>query len=1410
MAASIRLGHRWQPRWLLRAAALGIFVCLLAGCTPAPVIPEPVFTPTPEPPARPASMRPDTIAGAYLAWGVAQNAVPPTRVPSDPLAPGNQILGIDCLTYLGSGGDVGISGVWENQNAINWGAYDACINAAAQRTVTLTDGSTVTQPVILTIPSSFSDTGSRWYRTGGHGAPGTAGNPYMRLHLPPWMQNDAYRFTFQMPESGNYYQSLRYDGAFKARMIEFVRAAGARYNSHPQVAAVRIAVGVQGESQPVLPCQPFWDAQPPAGGDGLACRGDRTDQVLVEHEKTVSCSAYMSFLREVSEAAYAAFPDKVVVAMADAGPCKGVGSKQLRRWLYDTHWTTMPIGISMNNINSDRQDADERPGNTLAKWAKYATGRTLSNMGYPMLFEFDWHAPSLKGMYWTTLSGAANGGSYVMHHSPWNGSYSALQWEVVDYWLASDRRAWLVFRDREFPTYDFAAGFGTSGVIGDWGKHLSVVNPEVAPQACEPELQSAARAANTVAARAGGINITPACPGPALPTPAITPAATPSPGPDLLNRLLNHQARRLPAGESLALALSDRWQFYGRTSPITVTVSYLDIGTDTFTVSLPDAAGIRREHVIGKTGTGIWQRHTWTQMARIADPAGADAFATIANDALGDEYLHEIYFDVDAAWAPSPTPSATLTRAPSPTASLTSTPTATPTMTSSATPSPSATATPSATPSPGPTLTPTFTASPQPTATSTLTPSPGPTATPTATPPLTASPAPSATPSPAPHLACAAALRSTVGLGPGVKSVAAAGEGVDAGYYVGLFDSSELLRADADGAVVWRVATGAGRTNGVAASDDVVITTNRDRGSVTLHRATTGARIATLSTGSLPWGVAAEEGRAYVANFGSSSLSIVDLARAEVVRSVPVGQQPVTALAYAGRVYVLHLNGAVFMLDADGNRLLQAVAPLSGARALALDPLRNRLYITGEAARVSVLDAASLLEVARFALPGPAYAAVVNGQTGRLFAVDPQHDRLYVVDPEDGAVSQLPLPAQDALEGGQGIAVLDGRIAVADYGAGSLTLVMDTTCTDRLTPVARPNPELLPQVSSTPSSTPGMVRATTTRTPTATAGATATHTLTPSRTPQPTATLAPTRTPSPSATLTRRPTATRTPTATVPPTPAAIQAKIEILWPHGGAEVRDAELANITAYLIMPGGNDAPPCDWSPTVRLWSARNAEPARVLAAGEKRMLTTNGRTFPVWDFNDVDVSAARDPMVKLAFFVTVDGVQSYPNIWIHAADARTVFPQADVPSAAIQWRPSTVDARIEIVWPHGGAPLQDARLANISAYLFAAGGKQALSPTLTWRPVVRLHRSLNNDPELPGSTVTGTPREVSAENGVRFLAWDFNDIDVSLARDPLNQLFFRVSLDDTATYTNIWVHGAEPRTIFPQPDILNSCE
>ena len=313
----------------------------------------------------------------------------------------------------------------------------------------------------------------------------------------------------------------------------------------------------------------------------------------------------------------------------------------------------------------------------------------------------------------------------------------------------------------------------------------------------------------------------------------------------------------------------------------------------------------------------------------------------------------------------------------------------------------------------------------------------------------------------------------------------------------------------------------------------------------------------------------------------------------------------------------------------------------------------------------------------------------------------------------------------------------------------------------------------------------------------------------------PPATSTATPAPTPAASPTPTPIAVAVAEHLVTPTPSVVRAKIEIVWPHDGASVRDAGLANITAYLIRGGvsgegaGLEAPPCDWAPVVRLWGAVNNQPAREIAVGSKRMFSSGGRTFPVWDFNDISVADANDSANKLTFFVTVDGVTTLPNIWAHASDARTIFPQPDVPTDALSYLPGALDARIQIVWPHDDLPIAEAARANVTAYLFASGTSQALAPELSRPLTVRLHRSLNSDPEQADSTVLGEPRVLTTGTGVKFLAWDFNDVDVSATQDPLNRLYFWVTVDGVTTFSNIWAHGADARTIFPQVDLLESC-
>ena len=272
--------------------------------------------------------------------------------------------------------------------------------------------------------------------------------------------------------------------------------------------------------------------------------------------------------------------------------------------------------------------------------------------------------------------------------------------------------------------------------------------------------------------------------------------------------------------------------------------------------------------------------------------------------------------------------------------------------------------------------------------------------------------------------------------------------------------------------------------------------------------------------------------------------------------------------------------------------------------------------------------------------------------------------------------------------------------------------------------------------------------------------------------------------------------------------PDSADARVEIVWPEGGAPVAEASRANVAAWLFLPGTLNLAPCQWNPRVQLWQSLNNEPARLVAAGWKtgsRYYTPDRRAIPNWEFNGVDVSAARDPRNRIYLFVTLDGVPSRTNVWAHAADARTYFPNQDVP-AGVAASPDAVEARIEIVWPHDNAPVDQARLVNVTAALFRPGTLLSVPPD--WSPRVRLYRSLNNGIGEP--VALGEKRLVQGR-GFAYPVWDFNDVDVSAARDPANKYYFTLDVEGVQTLTNVWTHGADARTYFPKMDVPTaSCQ
>ena len=732
-----------------------------------------------------------SFPGVFIANSSPEMAVPPTRPPGDPAyPPGSRYpVGLNAGFYL-SANDGGNNGVWDaapkgctatwcTTSNINWGPIDRAIRLTAANTVTVGSGVVISAPVILNLPPLMLNNEI-------DGSCGAASDPCVNLYLPAWME--GYRRVFQNTQGSTldaqgvkqvsnwWYNTVDYgDPVFRARLKQFLTEAAARYNDDPRVLGIRVVAGFQGETQP----------------NKKAKSDVGTEQALLaSHEQLIACATYRSFVREISEHAYSVFTRKPVYVMAGPAPCANYSSQKWRyELLYDpvTGWEVVSprkmIGFSLNRDDADASDTDEHSGNIYTDYRFWSIGPRMYALKRPML----WESGGLPGnsntdgdpwayQVWRLYGVSGAEGDSVLNASSWQTYMSQLAWDVLDNWMGRQpQRLWLVFRNAEWPTYNYAAGRGESGYLGVWGNWLDLSAVDTYEQACNQNLFGIAHSSATALRAAPGNTIFRVPCDSLLPVPAITPMPTAQDGADMLNRTFNRQALVLSnTGDRsiMAIVLDHNHPDYGTMKDLVVTVSYLDRGTDQFFMSFPAASGNTRQYAFTKTGTNLWQRTSFTVPNAVLEnrPEGkrGSAFIVITNDAnLEKEYLHEVFVDISepagippliATSTATPTPSATATATPTRTASPTTTatltrkPTATPTRKPTATPTRTPTATPTRTPTvtqtPTATATPTETASPTPTETSTPTETPTPTPTPSATP--TETPTPSQTPSATP------------------------------------------------------------------------------------------------------------------------------------------------------------------------------------------------------------------------------------------------------------------------------------------------------------------------------------------------------------------------------------------------------------------------------------------------------------------------------------------------------------------------------------------------------------------------------------------------------------------------------------------------------------------------------------
>jgi len=285
----------------------------------------------------------------------------------------------------------------------------------------------------------------------------------------------------------------------------------------------------------------------------------------------------------------------------------------------------------------------------------------------------------------------------------------------------------------------------------------------------------------------------------------------------------------------------------------------------------------------------------------------------------------------------------------------------------------------------------------------------------------------------------------------------------------------------------------------------------------------------------------------------------------------------------------------------------------------------------------------------------------------------------------------------------------------------------------------------------------------------------------------------------------------------------AVDAKIEIVWPNDGkghvvTDLNGRHFVNVVVYLFERGTLNPVSCGFDKKVTLrWVTNPAThggimivpahdiPGQIVASavGGRVMKNEGGKTFPAWEFNNLPMSG------KAFFFVEVEGVYARSNVWAHATDTRTFYPFQNYPSAVGGNGPTPIDAFIQIVYPHGGAPVTEASLANIGVDLGQHTEMVDRFP-YTWESVgfdfnrpVRLLRSLNDGYLEPVKTADGVITMTESER--TWPRWMFNDVDVSAARDPHNKYYFAVQVEGAETHTTIWAHGADARTYFPIQDV-----
>jgi hypothetical protein len=263
--------------------------------------------------------------------------------------------------------------------------------------------------------------------------------------------------------------------------------------------------------------------------------------------------------------------------------------------------------------------------------------------------------------------------------------------------------------------------------------------------------------------------------------------------------------------------------------------------------------------------------------------------------------------------------------------------------------------------------------------------------------------------------------------------------------------------------------------------------------------------------------------------------------------------------------------------------------------------------------------------------------------------------------------------------------------------------------------------------------------------------------------------------------------------------------QIAIVWPHDGqgnqVPVDQAAFVNVSVWpRNQVSCTENRPADFA----LRMAKDSEPLQSVGlTGEFMMRTVGNSTFPSLELNDIPVNLDSEPSAKYRF---VYGLTS--NVWVHAADPRTILPNPVTPDGYVTSMPEHPDARIQIVWPHDAqgnyVPVEQAPLVNVAVDLFEHEGLRSV-PVDSQPATTILLVAENNGSLIPSNQPAQKVTYTVA--GDEYPRWVFNDVVVQ----PGQAYHFALLVggNTISPYTSVWTHAADARTILPNPQAPPSC-